>query len=244
MRRLLGFAIGFLLSSVANVCCQEIAPESQLQANSPARIIDENTNLRNIIYNLSAIDYIPFSLSINQTASLSDNVQGLPSGAVLTSNQSRGDIFSATNFAGSSKVYLGEQLLFANAGYGLTRYVRNPQLNAYNNFRDAGVNWHLTPRCSGDLVAAMVSAQSSGLGPAIPGQVNTPGPPPMPGQVNTPGAISPGQVNTVSTKSADERARCQVSGHISAILDSGWARISNSLPSSATSNSSLSSSSA
>ena len=109
-------------------------------------------------------------------------------------------------------MYVGEQILFAHATYGLTRYRQNVQLD--NNFfnADAGLNWKFGRFCKGNGVASISQNQ-------VPFQEQA----------------HFGGVQTVTAQSVSETARCDLTGYMSGIIEGAYrtSAISGETPSSA-----------
>ena len=99
---------------------------------------------------------------------------------------------------------VGAQQFFADGSYGITRYKTDVADDTHQYSFDAGVNWQVTSRCSGRLVAAANQYQS-----------------PIDEQVG------PG-INTVTLNSFNETGKCLLTGYISAVLDSGLSNTTNS----------------
>ena len=154
----------------------------------------------------------PLKLRLGQTLTYNDNVLGLAHGQPTPFNISRGDLYSLTTFGASTKLYFGAQQFFFDGNYGLQRYRKDTSLNTSQYSLDGGVNWNLTSRCSGRLVAAANKYQS-----------------PIEEQVGA-------GVNTVRSESANETAKCRLTANISAILDSGWSSTRNSQTTSSANN--------
>jgi hypothetical protein len=146
----------------------------------------------------------PLKLRLGQTLTYNDNVLGLAHGQPTPFKFSRGDLYSLTSFGASSKLYFDAQQFFFDGNYGLLRYKKDTSLNNSQYSFDGGVNWNLTSRCSGRLVAAANKYQT-----------------PIEEQVGA-------GVNTVRTESANETAKCRLTANVSAILDSGWSSTRNS----------------
>jgi hypothetical protein len=104
---------------------------------------------------------LPFTISATQSIGYNDNVLGLAQGQPMPANTPlRGDLFSTTVFGASTKVTLGQQQFFADASYGLTRYRVDTADDTHQYSLDAGVNWQVTSRCSGKLIAAQNQYQT------------------------------------------------------------------------------------
>lgn len=137
---------------------------------------------------------------VNQTLNYSDNVLAIPENQAPAPNLSRGDFYSITTATFSPSLYLGNQVLFAHATYGINRYLHNAVLDSDFYSLDAGANWRFTHLCSGTLLVARDQHQ-----------------------VPFTEQVSP-SIQTTKTESINETAKCGITGHVSAILDSGWSR--------------------
>ena len=148
---------------------------------------------------------LPFKLSFNQSLGYNDNVLGLAQGQPLPlGTPARGDLFSTTTFGAATKFTLGNQQFFVEGNYGLTRYRLDSFDNTSNYSLDAGVNWNVSSHCSGRLIGAANQYQS-----------------PIEEQVLS-------GINTVNTLSVSETSKCQLTGYMSSILDSGLSSTRNS----------------
>ena len=148
---------------------------------------------------------LPFKLSISKSVGYNDNILGAFQGQPLPNGvPARGDLFSTTLFGASTKFMLGPQQFFVDGSYGFTKYRIDEADNTSQYSIDGGVNWTLTSRCSGRLIAAANEYQS-----------------PIDQLVGT-------GINTVTAFSFNETANCLISSYVSAIIDSGWSTNQNS----------------
>ncbi len=149
---------------------------------------------------------LPFTLNAGQTFGYNSNVLGIPQGVMFSplGSPSRGDLFSTTNVGMSWKANVGAQQFFADGSYGITRYKTDVADDTHQYSFDAGVNWQVTSRCSGRLVAAANQFQS-----------------PIDEQVGV-------GINSVTLNSFNETGKCLITGYISGVLDSGISDTTNS----------------
>ena len=176
------------------------------------------TNIENMPYNgaflapdpfgpLHSLNWsdLPFTLTASDSIGYNSNVLGLPQGAPTTLG-TKGDWYSTTVIGMSTKANIGEDTLFADGTYGLTRYRDDVFQNTNQYSLDAGVNWHLTSRCSGSVIAALNQYQSPlgyQLGPGI---------------------------NLVTSETLNESATCLMSPYFSLLGDSGLSATRNTSP--------------
>ena len=97
---------------------------------------------------------LPFKLTASQVVSYNSNISSfrlalaLP-GAVL------GDFTSTTNFGFQTRGTVSGQQLFLDATFGVIRYLHESQFNSTVYSLNAGVDWTVTSRCTGTLVASL-----------------------------------------------------------------------------------------
>ena len=95
-------------------------------------------------------------------------------------------------------MYIGEQILFAHATYGLTRYRQNVQLDSNFFNADAGLNWKFGHLCKGNGLASISQNQ-------VPFQEQA--------------AFA---VQTVTAQSVTETANCKLTGYLSGIVEGAY----------------------
>jgi hypothetical protein len=161
---------------------------------------------------------LPATFKMSEGVGYNSNVSNLSSVNNLARAPTIGAFESISNFSLSTRGFWQGQQFFADGSLGLNRYLNQTFLNTTSHALDAGVNWLLTTRCSGQLIA------SEQVSPSEPGQ-----------QVGF--STVNNIVNTATTKSYNETARCGISGEYSAIFNSGTSSTSNSAPLDALNNS-------
>jgi hypothetical protein len=146
---------------------------------------------------------LPFKLTASQTVSYDSNITSFPvgfapKGAVL------GDFTSTTNFGLSTRANVSGQQLFLDATFGEIRYLHEAEFNSTIYSLNAGVDWTVTSRCSGNLTASLSKS---------PGQLTE--------QVGT-------GVNFTTTTALNETGKCAVSNGYSLLFNTGLTTITNS----------------
>ena len=147
---------------------------------------------------------LPFTMMASESIGYNTNVLGVAQGSPGASFRgSLGDWYSTSVVGMSTKSNVGSQAFFADGTYGLTRYHEDRFENTNQYSLDAGVNWHLTSRCSGTLIGALNQYQS-----------------PLGFQVGT-------GVNLVTSESVNESATCIMGPYVSLLADSGLSTTKN-----------------
>src|SRR6202451_3279994 len=146
---------------------------------------------------------LPFKLTASQTVSYDSNITSFPvgfapKGAVL------GDFTSTTNFGLSTRANVSGQQLFLDATFGEIRYLHEAEFNSTIYSLNAGVDWTVTSRCSGNLTASLSKS---------PGQLTE--------QVGT-------GVNFTTTTALNETGKCAVSNGYSLLFNTGLTTTTNS----------------
>jgi hypothetical protein len=141
----------------------------------------------------------PTAFQVSQNLRFNDNVQFVPQGGRTPPGLQKGDWIETTTATVSPSMYVGEQILFAHATYGLTRYRQDTQLDSNFFNADAGVNWKFGQLCTGQGRVAASQNQ-------------------VPFQEQTTFAIQ-----TATVGSVVENARCRLTGHLSATIDGSYA---------------------
>ena len=146
---------------------------------------------------------LPFKLTASQTVSYNSNISSFPvdvapRGAIV------GDFTSTTNFGVSTKANVSSQQLFLDATFGVIHYLHETQNDSTVYSLNAGVNWTVTSRCSGNLTASLSKS---------PGQLTE--------QVGT-------GVNFTTTTALNETGKCAVSNGYSLLFNTGLTTTTNS----------------
>jgi hypothetical protein len=146
---------------------------------------------------------LPFKLTASQTVSYNSNVSSFPIG-VAPRGAVLGDFTSTTNFGFQTRGTLSGQQMFLDATFGVIRYLHDNQFNSTVYSLNAGIDWNVTSRCSGSLVATLSKS---------PGQLLE--------QVGT-------GVNFTTTTALNETGKCAVSNGYSLLFNSGLTTLTNS----------------
>jgi hypothetical protein len=154
---------------------------------------------------------LPFKLTASQTVSYDSNINSFPV-AVAPRGAIVGDFTSTTNFGVSTKANVSSQQLFLDATFGVIRYLHDVAFDSTVYSLNAGVDWNVTSRCSGTLVASLSKS---------PGQLTE--------QVGT-------GVNYTTTTALNETGKCAVSNGYSLLFNSGITTLTNSDPTNALNN--------
>jgi hypothetical protein len=148
---------------------------------------------------------LPVKLTASQTVSYNSNLSGFPVG-VATPGQVVGDFNSTTNFGLSTRANVSGQQLYFDGTLGVIRYLHDVIFNSTVYSLSAGVDWHVTSRCSGTLGVALSKSPA-----ALSEQVGT-------------------GVNYSTTTALNETGRCEVSNGYSFLFNSGLTTTKNSDP--------------
>jgi Putative beta-barrel porin 2 len=151
---------------------------------------------------------LPFKLTASQTVSYNSNINSFPIG-VAPKGTVLGDFTSSTNFGVSTRANVSSQQLFLDATFGVIRYLHETQNDSTVYSLNAGVDWNVTSRCSGSLVASLSKS---------PGQLIE--------QVGT-------GVNFTTSTALNETGRCAISNGYSLVFNSGLTTTTNSDPTNA-----------
>jgi hypothetical protein len=146
---------------------------------------------------------LPFKLTASQTESYNSNISSFPigfapKGAVL------GDFTSTSNFGFQTRANVSGQQVFLDTTFGVIRYLHETQFNSTVYSLNAGVDWTVTSRCSGTLVASLSKS---------PAQLTE--------QVGT-------GVNYTTTNAVNETGKCGISNGYSLVFNSGLTTLKNS----------------
>ncbi len=153
---------------------------------------------------------LPFHLTASQSVQYNSNLFNTPTftnGVVnpfVGNLQPVGGFVSMTNLSFSTLFRVYQQEFFADATYGLYRYLNQASQNRAHNSADIGMNWVAGKRCTGRLIFAASSQ------PSAPGE-----------------QVGVNVINTVTTKSFNETANCIITGNWSATLNSGYSKSTN-----------------
>jgi hypothetical protein len=151
---------------------------------------------------------LPFKLTASQSVSYDSNISSFPIG-VAPKGAILGDFTTATNFGVSTRANVSGQQLFLDATFGVIRFLHDVQENSTVYSLNAGVDWTVTSRCSGSLVASLSKS---------PGQLIE--------QVGT-------GVNFTTTTALNETGRCAISNGYSLLFNTGLTTLTNSDPTNA-----------
>jgi len=154
---------------------------------------------------------LPFQIHLSEEVGYNDNILSSPNNASFVVNNASvvvkpiGAFESISNFGASTKFNWGYQQVFADASFGMYRYLNHSNFDTTHHNIDAGMNWTYTSKCAGRLVFSDVSEQS------LPTQ-----------------QIGVNLINSMTTASFDETGRCAITGNYSAVLNSGISYTTNS----------------
>ena len=148
---------------------------------------------------------LPFVLTASEAESYNSNINGIPIGFPVPPGESRADLSSTTNLGFSTKANVYGQQLYLDTTFGLIRYLRQTQFNSDVYSINAGDNWKLTSRCSGQLGVSLSKS---------PNTLTT--------QVVGTG------VNYSTTTSFNETGNCAVANGYSVLFNTGWTDTTNS----------------
>jgi hypothetical protein len=154
---------------------------------------------------------LPVKLTASQTVSYNSNLSGFPVG-VATPGQVLGDFNSTTNFGVSTRANVSGQQLYFDGTFGVIRYLHEVAFDSTVYSLSAGVDWHVTSRCSGTLGVALSKSPA-----AITEQVGT-------------------GVNYSTTTALNETGKCEVGNGYSFLFNSGLTTTKNSDPTNALNN--------
>jgi Putative beta-barrel porin 2 len=146
---------------------------------------------------------LPFKLTASQTVSYNSNISSFPvdtapKGTIV------GDFTSTSNFGFSTGANVENQRLFLDTTFGVIRYLKDVGFNSTIYSLNGGVDWNVTSRCSGALVASLSKS---------PAQLTE--------QVGT-------GVNYTTTNAFNETGKCAVSNGYSLLFNSGITTLTNS----------------
>jgi hypothetical protein len=156
---------------------------------------------------------LPIQFKISEGAGFNSNVLNTPARNGAAANTSFlvaapvATFESISNYQASTKMYVRGQQLFADGSFGFNHYLNHANLNTLHNAADVGLNWILTSKCSGRLIASEQKSE------AEPGQ-----------------QVGVNVINSVTALSVNETANCGVTGNFAGILNSGTTSSTNSAP--------------
>jgi hypothetical protein len=148
---------------------------------------------------------LPFKLTASQTVSYNSNVSSFPVG-VAPVGTVLGDFTATTNVGFSTRANVGNQQVFLDTSFGIIRYLHDVGFDSTIYSVNAGVDWNITSRCSGALVASLSKS---------PAQLTE--------QVGT-------GVNYTTSNAFNETGKCAVSNGYSLVFNSGLTTLTNSDP--------------
>ncbi len=151
---------------------------------------------------------LPLQLHMTESAGYNSNFLNIPTGAgasAFARGRPVGAMQSISTYGASFKNEVGGQQFFADGSWGMYRYLNNDRYNTAHSSADIGDNFTYGSKCAGSLKASYNSA------PSLPGQ-----------------QLGVNVINTLTTVSANENAKCFISGEFSGILNSGYTDSQNS----------------
>lgn len=149
---------------------------------------------------------LPLQFHINETVGYNNNVTNTPTGPSAAGFQPPiGAWEMISTYGVTYKQQISGQELFADANWGMYRYLNHGEFNTAHNALDAGDNFTLGSRCKGTLKASEVTT------PSLPGQ-----------------QIGFNVINNTTTTDFTENAKCLINGEFTGIFNSGTERVTNS----------------
>ena len=153
---------------------------------------------------------LPLQLHITESVAYNSNIANTPSGAIASSllyGRPIGAFESISNYGASFKEQVGGQQFFADANWGMYRYLNNGNFNTAQNSAAIGDNFKYGSKCSGTL------RLSESTSPSLPGQ-----------------QLGFNVINSTTILSATEAATCVINGEYSGVFNSGATNSTNSAP--------------
>ena len=151
---------------------------------------------------------LPVQFHLSEQTGYNSNINNASSTPGVTSllyGHPIGAFESISTYGISFKNEIGAQQFFGDASWGMYRYLNNDFYNSAHNAVDLGDNFTYGSKCSGSLKLSEVSS------PSLPGQ-----------------QLSFNAINTVSTLSVNEAAKCIITGEYAGLLNSGVSESQNS----------------
>jgi hypothetical protein len=148
---------------------------------------------------------LPFKLTASQIVSYNSNISSFPIG-FAPRGTILGDFTSTTNFGFQTKGNISDQHVFLDATFGVIRYLHETRFDSTVYSLNGGVDWNITSRCSGSLVASLSKS---------PAQLTE--------QVGT-------GVNYNTTNALNETGKCAIANGYSLVFNSGLTTVKNSDP--------------
>ena len=145
---------------------------------------------------------LPLQLHVMELVGYNSNIANTPTGSGASSlvyGRPIGALESISTYGAEFKNEVGGQQFFADGYWGMYRYLNNGRFNIAHHNEDIGDNFTYGSKCSGTLKASQATS------PSEPGQ-----------------QIGYNVINTVTTVSLNENAKCIVTGEYAAIFNSGW----------------------
>jgi hypothetical protein len=146
---------------------------------------------------------LPFKLTASQTVSYNSNISSFPVG-FAPKGTILGDFTSTTNFGFSTRANVSGQQLFLDTTFGELKYLHEAEFDSTVYSINAGVDWTVTSRCAGTLVASLSKS---------PAQLTE--------QVGT-------GINYTTTNALNETGKCAIANGYSLIFNSGLTTTTNS----------------
>jgi hypothetical protein len=143
---------------------------------------------------------LPFQLHMSETMQYNSNITNTPTGPTASALYGRpvGGMVSISNYGVSFKREWEGQGFFGDANWGMYRYFNEGSFNSAHSAVDIGDNFTLGSKCKGTLKASEAST------PSAPGQ-----------------QVGYNVINTLTTTSFTEDAKCVINGEFTGIINSG-----------------------
>jgi hypothetical protein len=148
---------------------------------------------------------LPMKLTASQTLSYNSNINGIPIGAHVP-GEVLGDFTATSNFGFSTRANVYGQQVFFDATMGVIRYLHQVSFDSTVYSLNAGVDWTLTSRCSGEIAASVSKSP-----------------------VQLTDLVGVG-VNYTTSTALNETGRCAVSNGYSLVFNSGLSTTTNTNP--------------
>jgi hypothetical protein len=150
---------------------------------------------------------LPVQFHISESAGYNSNITNTPTGAGAASLYGRpiGSLVSISNYGVSFKNEISGQQFFADANWGMYRYLSDAFFNTAYSSVDLGDHFTVGSKCAGTLKLSEASA------PSLPGQ-----------------QVGFNVINTLTTLSGTADTKCTINGEYSGIFSGGVTDSTNS----------------